>query len=386
MTHRYHLDSDSRSSARVLEPVVLWLSDDGNRRLAFLPHLHENPHDASACVSGQLRYQRKASTDSFVDEPSLQLSNLHNGEWTKYEMSSGATLALFRALDDLYRLYAEHGAPRGETTLITVDGDLSAEVDALGESQVGPLLGALIRRAVRSGNPLALVDDLVVLGAQPLANLRTATGIANLQAALSDWSSIDTSDEAAWQRFFKDNDWILGQAFAQPVLMFRSGATVRPQSLDRADQQIVDYVYTNALSRNLALVEIKTPDTQLLAAAPYRDSGIYRPAAELVGSVSQICAYRHNVKQYARTLLEPRMQVALRSDPQCVVVIGTLAHLEEEAKLNSFEQYRRELRNVQIVTFDELRARAEGILALLNSTSAAKLDDSAEEAGETIPF
>jgi len=365
MTNRYHLESDSRSSARVLEPIVLWTSDDQTRRLAFLPHLHENPHDGDACVSGQLRYQRKARGDEFVDEDGLQLNNLRNGEWTKCALSSEATLALFRTLDDLYTLYATQGAPRGETTLLSVDGDFSAEVEALGEAQVGPILGALLRRAARTENPMALADELALLGGQSLANLRNAAGIANLQAALSEWSKLDTADELAWQGFFKRNEWILAQAFAQPVILFRSGATVRPESLERADRQIVDYVYTNALTKNLALVEIKTPDSRLLAAKPYRDSGIFRPAGELVGSVAQICSYRHNVKRYARTLLEPHMRAALRADPQCVVVVGSLAQLDERHKLESFEQYRRELRNVQIVTFDELRTRAESILGLL---------------------
>ncbi|HEY3317516.1 MAG TPA: Shedu immune nuclease family protein [Coriobacteriia bacterium] len=389
MTHRYHLDSDSSSSARVLEPIVLWTSSDGSRRLAFLPHIHDNPNCREACVSGQLRYQRKAAGDVFEDENSLQLSQLHKGEWTKYDLSSEATLALFGTLGDLYRLYAEQGPPRGETTLVAVDGDFSAEVEALGENQVGPLLGALLRHAARADNPLRLVEDLAALGTQSLTNLQSAAGIASLQTALEEWSALGTRDESAWQEFFKRNEWLLAQAFAQPVILFRSGATVRPESLARADRQIVDYVYTNALTNNLALVEIKTPDTQLLAVAPYRDSGIYRPAGDLVGPVSQICAYRHNVKQYASTLLRGGMRAALRADPQCVVVVGSLGQLDSESKMDSFEQYRRELRNVQVLTFDEVRARAEGMLALLSATSGNRDDEAGDVAsceGEEIPF
>lgn len=389
MTQRYHLDSDSSSSARVLEPVILWTSSDGSRRLAFLPHIHDNPNCREACLSGQLRYQRKAAGDMFVDEDSLQLSNLRNGEWTKYQLSSDATLALFRTLGDLYRLYAEQGPPRGETTLIAVDGDFSAEVEALGENQVGPLLGALLRRAARAENPLRLAEDLAALGSQPLANLQSAAGIANLQSALAEWSTLGTRDESAWQEFFKRSEWLLAQAFAQPVILFRSGATVRPENLARADKQIVDYVYTNALTSNLALVEIKTPDTQLLAASPYRDSGIYRPAGDLVGPVSQICAYRHNVKRYASTLLSGGMRAALRADPQCVVVVGSITQLDSESKIESFEQYRRELRNVHVLTFDEVRARAEGMLALLTATSAdqdGEAEPAAPDDGAEIPF
>lgn len=374
MTQQYRMASDSRSSARVLEPVILWASDDGTRRLAFLPHLHDNPNAPDACLSGQLRYQRKAAGDAFVDEAGLQLSNLRNGEWTKYELSSAATLSLFNTLANLYQLYATEGAPRGETTVLAIDGDLSAEVDALGEAQVGPLLGALLRRAARSDNPLDLADELTALGSRPLSDLRNAVGVANLRAALDEWSQLDATDESDWQDFFKRNEWILAQAFAQPVLMIRSGATVRPATLENSERRIVDYVYANALSRNLALVEIKTPAAQLLASTPYR-GGIYRPAKELIGSVAQICAYRHDVKQYASTLLRGQARAALRADPQCVVIVGSLGQLDSQEKLDSFEQYRRELRNVQVLTFDEVRLRAEGMLELLSAPPAPQEED-----------
>ena len=77
------------------------------------------------------------------------------------------------------------------------------------------------------------------------------------------------------------------------------------------------------------------------------------------------------VKQYARTLIRPGALTALRTDPQCVVVVGELAQLDDQQKLDAFEQYRRELRNVQVLTFDEVKTRAQGILALLTTSAAS---------------
>ncbi len=364
MTQRYRIDSDSRSSAQVIDPVILWTSDDGNRRLAFLPHLHHNPNSSEECLSGQLRYQRKSSTDVFEDEESLQLSNLRNGEWTKYKLSSAATLSLFQTLRDMYQLYAQAGAPRHETTIIALDGNLTSEVDALGESHIGSLLNALLRRASELEAPESLIEILSEIGTQPLTNFRTAIGIAHLKAVIEEWETLSTTDEATWQTFFKENEWILAQAFSQPVILFRPSATVRPQTIENTERRIVDYVYTNSLTKNLALIEIKTPSTQLLAATPYRN-GIYRPSANLVGSVSQISAYRHDVKQHASSLLRGEARIALRTDPQCVVIVGHTDQLDTQDKKNSFEQYRRELRNVQILTYDEVRVRAVGMLELL---------------------
>jgi Domain of unknown function (DUF4263) len=385
MTKRYHLDSDSQSSARV-DPIDLWTSEDATRRLAFLPHIHQNPHDPSACISGQLRYQRKSSGGEFVDEHSLRLSDLRNGEWTRYALCSGATLALFRSLSDLYEVYATQGPPRRETTILAVEGDFSAEVDALGDVEVGLLLGALMRRAARTNDLRALAEALSVLETESLDGVRTAAGIANLRAALDQWPALESENEPAWQSFLKTNSWILGQAFAQPVLLFRSGATVRPEDLAQADRQIVDYVYANSLTSNLALVEIKKPAAPLLASRPYRDSGIYQPSGELTGAVSQICAYRHSVKQHASTLLRSSKRALLRSDPQCIVVIGSMDSLDEQAKVDSFEQFRRELRGVEVLTFDELKARAEGILGLLTTESTWATRETVDTSFEDVPF
>lgn len=264
MTQKYHLDSDSRSSAKVLEPVTLWTSGDGSRRLAFLPHLHHNPHDRRACISGRLRYQRRATGGEFVNEDSLQLSSLRNSEWTQCELCSEATLALFNTLSDLYTFYASQGTPRGERTILAFEGDLSAEADSLGDGHVGSLLVSVLQRAAQADDPRVLVEALQTLNADSLHGLRNAAGIANLRSALERWSEIEEDNEPAWQEFLKSNDWILGQAFAQPVLLFRSSATVRPGTMAQSDRQIVDHVYTNALTSNLALVEIKKPSTQLL--------------------------------------------------------------------------------------------------------------------------
>ncbi len=294
------------------------------------------------------------------------MSKLRNGEWTKYHLSSAAALGLFKTLGDLYQLYSESGAPRGETTVIALDGDLSDEVSALGETQAGALLSALLQRAASTENPQQLVEVLSQMGPQPLSDIRNAISIANLRTALGQWGALSRTEEAQWQEFFKQNDWILGQAFAQPVILIRSGAIVRPQTLENSERRIVDYIYANSLTRNLALIEIKTPSTQLLATTPYRN-GIYRPAGELVGSVAQVMAYRHDVKQYASTLLRGQDRVALRNDPQCIVIVGEMNQLDTQEKINSFEQYRRELRNVQILTFDEVHTRAQGMLDLLDS-------------------
>ncbi len=45
--------------------------------------------------------------------------------------------------------------------------------------------------------------------------------------------------------------------------------------------------------------------------------------------------------------------------PQGILVVGNTSELDNEDKIRSFELYRRNLRNPEIITYDELFARAK---------------------------
>ena len=52
-------------------------------------------------------------------------------------------------------------------------------------------------------------------------------------------------------------------------------------------KKIADYLFKNAMTDNAALVEIKKPNTQLLAKTPYR-AGVYGVHSEIGKSVTQV--------------------------------------------------------------------------------------------------
>lgn len=130
---------------------------------------------------------------------------------------------------------------------------------------------------------------------------------------------------------------------------------------------------TSGLISNLCFIEIKTDSTPLLDNKPYR-SGCWAPSKEMAGAVAQI---QGTVASAIETLsnkinLEdkegnPTGEEVFNYQPKSYLVIGNLNEFTNEHGVNkdkfrSFELYRKNMSNPEIITFDELFERAKFIV------------------------
>lgn len=185
--------------------------------------------------------------------------------------------------------------------------------------------------------------------------------------------------ENVWQKFFDKNKWIFGYGLNYILL---SGFE------DKQLEQIVfgnDFVNrgkrvdalmkTKGVISSLCFVEIKTHLTDLLENNSYRP-GCWAPSRELVGAVSQI---QTTIALASRNLYDRITPVGENGDPtgeevfnykpKAFIVIGNLQEFVtpngiNKEKLRSFELYRTSLKDVEILTFDELYERARFIVAV----------------------
>ena len=130
---------------------------------------------------------------------------------------------------------------------------------------------------------------------------------------------------------------------------------------------------SRGMSSNLCFVEIKTHKTQLLDAEPYR-SGCWPPSSELTGAVSQVQGTVALATADIRGKLEglsddgsPTGEDAYNYMPKSFLVAGSLdefvtAKGVNEEKHRSFELFRGNTTNSEIITFDELFERARFIV------------------------
>jgi len=125
---------------------------------------------------------------------------------------------------------------------------------------------------------------------------------------------------------------------------------------------LVDYLVQNELTDNVSLVEIKTPGAELCA-WEYR-GGIYPPGREVVGGVVQVLGYRDTFLHEVRNL-RGTTETFQAYNPRCYVIVGRVASLADDDAKKSFELFRTAQSGVQVISFDEVRARLQSIRDVL---------------------
>jgi hypothetical protein len=169
-------------------------------------------------------------------------------------------------------------------------------------------------------------------------------------------------DEGFWQTTFSQSTYVLSQVIGVPVVFIQDQAYVGGMSLSGKDARFVDYLFAVESSREAVMFEIKTPAQRLLGR---RYRGIYRPSPDLTGSVVQVLDYRTQLVSKLDGIAKKDGKELRAFQPRCVLLIGN-AHdeLTDETRRRSFELFRSNQREVEIITYDELFRKVE-ILATL---------------------
>ncbi len=136
---------------------------------------------------------------------------------------------------------------------------------------------------------------------------------------------------------------------------------------------IIDFLCANNLTRNTALIEIKTPKTKLLGSQ--YGGGVYNVSSELSGSVIQVANYKKSLLQNYVALVNYEEEIFEAFNPKSIIIIGNIQNeLIEQKKKKSFELFRTGLNDVQIITYDELFGKVEFLIALLEGNAVSGTD------------
>ena len=221
--------------------------------------------------------------------------------------------------------------------------------------------------------------------------------VATMRSWLEDADAFDAAKtaaggpERAWQGLLEDNPWVLGVGLSGQLLTAWDDEaleqTVVGRSFKGVGKRVDALMRTAGIVRSLVFAEIKHHRTDLLA-DEYR-SGCWRPSDELAGAVVQV---QQTVHLAVRDLGVDHMQdqaddgslfgtttFVLR--PRCYVIAGHSDQLAGDgggpvpAKVRSFELFRRNLNEPEILTFDELLARAEWHVELASQGAETAVDN-----------
>lgn len=182
-----------------------------------------------------------------------------------------------------------------------------------------------------------------------------------------------TGEEAVWHHFLKKNDWILGlNADVRFIRDLLSEIEVGISNTDGSGSPKVDLL---GVSDYTVLIELKTSNTPIFTQKK-KETGranTWSFSSDFIDGVSQCLGQKYDwEKNHNQKILVSESKDALDQhqtrtvDPKSVFLIGNkVKEIPEESKntdiqlkRDTFQRFRRNNRNLDIITFDELYERA----------------------------
>ena len=176
--------------------------------------------------------------------------------------------------------------------------------------------------------------------------------------------------ERKWQEFLRGNPFVLSMVFGRPIIKVGDQASIGGRTISGTGDRIADFLVRNSLTNNAALVEIKTPKSKLLNKSPYRRS-VFAPAGELVGAINQALDQKSKFEQDIAAIKYRNRGIAVEAHHvHACVLIGILPSGDD--RVRSFELFRHNLKDVLVVTYDELLRKVTDLCRFLENESDAK--------------
>lgn len=168
-------------------------------------------------------------------------------------------------------------------------------------------------------------------------------------------------EEEFWQNFFTANSWIISHSLSEPEILFTSKAYLGGKSLKNQGGKIIDFLFQSQITENLTLIEIKTPNTKLIGES-YRSN--HSISKELTGSIIQLLDYKETILKSVSQHKEAIHESFELFSPKMILIVGSTESLSKE-QLYSFELLRREMKNVEIITYNELFKKIKNLYELI---------------------
>jgi hypothetical protein len=165
--------------------------------------------------------------------------------------------------------------------------------------------------------------------------------------------------------FFQKNTWIFGYGLSyQFISLAQSKPHLGGTTISGRGSKLGDFMgLSEAQVKFTVLVEIKRPHSPLVRHKEYRN-GVYPPGDDVAGGTAQVQAACRQWQESSHSAgNRDALKEAFTIQPRGILVVGNLKQLKDDpARIQSFELFRRNLTNPEILTFDELYERAAFIV------------------------
>lgn len=202
-----------------------------------------------------------------------------------------------------------------------------------------------------------------------LKNLHNKEGIKAFDSYRKKQAITEQGEEAIWHHFLKSNDWIIGLnidiKFIRDLLSKQKVGYEDSKGVGSPEVDLLGISYFTTL------IELKTSKTKIFKVKKTTKSraNTWDFSEEFIEAYSQSLAQRSEITEYKDikdengSIIDTKKNRIL--DPKAVLIIGNrneefphIRNSEFDMKSDCFERMRRDSRNIEIVTFDELFERA----------------------------
>lgn len=201
-----------------------------------------------------------------------------------------------------------------------------------------------------------------------------------------DYQITKSGDEIVWHHFLKENDWILGlNVDIKYISEFLDETDIGIKNTEGSGSPRNDML---GISNYTTLIELKTAKTEIFKRNPIKDNNQQKSNSRantwaftpnFIEGVSQCLgqksalehSYIHSDKVFKKQDGTRIDKEEIRTaDPKTILIIGNRKEEfnhktrkdDDIIKSETFERFRRNNRNVEIITFDELYERAYHIV------------------------
>ncbi|MFK7059701.1 Shedu anti-phage system protein SduA domain-containing protein [Flavobacterium oreochromis] len=183
----------------------------------------------------------------------------------------------------------------------------------------------------------------------------------------------EAGEEVVWHHFFKENDWIIGlNVDIKFIRDFLSEQKIGTENSQGKGSPMLDLL---GISYFTTLIELKTSNTKIFKTNKSSNSrtNTWDFTSEFIEAYSQTLSQRTEIHKNKEIIEEDGKKLDTEIhrilDPKSVLIFGNrnieFSHnrsVENSIKSDCFERFRRDIRNVEIITFDELFERAYHIV------------------------
>ena len=347
----------ARDVIKVMTPVILEQTTTTRRCFHGSLIRTDGKWELRGCITAE-----RIGRDGWQEIDGEKLSQLKAGEIRKLNLGREQIRNLSSGLNALIEYAEKHGVELGLADLVIAKRGNIVEV--------GSERKAIIEQLIKNDYSAEFWENLRQLRPDITAQLADAELLRRRKSAVEVFErelKNQRWDEAGWEKFFQDNQWIFGLGLRfQFLSVLQNQANYGGADFTRRGEQKGEFLMnTEGDEKFTVLVEIKRPETRFFQDGNYRN-GVPKINPEFMNAISQVQVNTHTWEtegskreRDAEWLAEANIRTI---SPRSILVCGNTGELTDLARRKAFELFRGRLSSPEIVTFDELLARARFIV------------------------